>query len=188
MEQISLSDRTDAIDKISKAGYNEILASTGSSRTAPVYENIITEGGEDFFKYLTWIGLAKEPEMMVLSSIHHYHYDHSDLRGIKVLINLKKLNQIRHLDGFLHTLSKIMPAKACLSGYFMRSHHGTNTYGHYVKVLRELLSLMDPGKEKNLPQKNVEKLLEKNHFTILDMTEINGITYFWAQNSRHPGE
>ncbi len=124
MEQISLSDRTVPIDKISKTGFNEIPASTGSSTTPPVYENIITEGGEDFFQYLTWIGLAKEPDIMVLSSIHHYHYDHSDLRGIKALINLKKLNQIRHLDGFLHTLSRIMPAKAYLAGYFRRSHHG----------------------------------------------------------------
>ena len=38
----------------------------------PVFDSLAAEGGENFFHYINWLGLAKDPNLMVLSSIHHY--------------------------------------------------------------------------------------------------------------------
>ncbi len=190
MQPISFSQRTDAPEKIRTAGLNENVISPERTGTNPLLENILSEGGEDFFQYLTWIGLAKVPGLMVLSSVQHYHYDHSDLMGINALINLKKLNQIRHLDGFIHTLFRIMPANAYFAGYFKRNLHGarSNIISRLLRFLGGLLKHLDHGIETCLSRKIVKEVLESNGFKVLDMTEINGITFFWAQNCRRPGE
>jgi hypothetical protein len=190
MQRISFSQRTDALEKIRTAGLNGNVRSNERTGINPLLENILSEGGEDFFQYLTWIGLAKEPDLMVLSSVQHYHYDHNDLIGIKALINLKKLNQIRHPDSFLHTLFRIMPANTYFAGYFKRNPHGARSsiYSRSLRFLSELVKHLNPGSETYLSGKIVKGLLEGNGFKVLDMTEINGITYFWAQNCRRPGE
>jgi hypothetical protein len=90
MGHISVLERTNIGDKFARGNFDEKALSYEKSRTSPVLENILSEGGDDFFRYLTWIGLAKEPNLMVLSSMHHYYYDHKDMIGIRTLINLKK--------------------------------------------------------------------------------------------------
>ena len=75
--------------------------SMDDNQNNPVFENLLAEGGENFYHYINWLGLGKDPNLMVLSSIHHYYYDFNDLKGVKTLINLKKLNEINHIDTFL---------------------------------------------------------------------------------------
>jgi hypothetical protein len=152
----------------------------------PVLENIISEGGDDFFNYLNWTGLAKEPSMMVLSSMQHYYYDHSDLKGINTLVNLKKLNHIRHLESFLHILYRILPSKSHFIGYFDQSGKNGKRQPHRSssRFFRGFIHLLDSGSERHLTKLKVRMLLEENGFTIYDMTEINGITYFWSRNSK----
>jgi hypothetical protein len=160
------------------------------SRVNPLMENIISEGGEDFVSYLNFLGLAMEPEMMVLSSMQHYYYDHNDLMGIKVLVNLKKLNRIRHLESFLHTLYRILPSKAYFIGYFNNNSHIGNSLStkRTSSIFGGFIHLLDSGNERIMSEKKTKSLLEENGFTVFDMTEINGVTYFWAQNNRRPGE
>ena len=111
MENISVLEKGANNNKLTRENFNEKLLLYERSFTNPVVENIISEGGDDLFKYLTWTGLVKEPNLMVLSSMHHYYYDHKDMAGIKTLVSLKKLNQVKHLESFLHTLFRILPSK-----------------------------------------------------------------------------
>jgi hypothetical protein len=114
MEHISVLDGTISNDKFPGLNFSDNKYSNEKTGTNPVVEHILSEGGDDFFRYLNWIGLAKEPNLMVLSSMHHYYYDHDDLIGIRTLINLKTLNQVRHLESFLrlsgHTSKLILSA------------------------------------------------------------------------------
>ena len=48
----------------------------------PVYTNLAAEGDENFFHYLNWLGLSNEPNLLVLSSRHHFYYDYDDLKGV----------------------------------------------------------------------------------------------------------
>jgi hypothetical protein len=188
MGNISVLERGVISDILSQKNFNEKLLINEQSATNPVLENIISEGGNDFFHYLNWTGLLNEPNLMVLSSLHHYYYDHKDLIGIRTLINLKKLNQIKHLESFLHTLYRILPSKSYFVGYFKsNSHHrnGTSFY-HSSKFLGGLVNIFDSKSERGLSKKSVSVVLEEYGFKVIDITDLNGMTYFWAQNLRRP--
>jgi hypothetical protein len=190
MEQVSVLGRTNINDKLTRSNFDEKLLSGDRPRTNPVMENILSEGGNDFFQYLNWIGLEKEPNLMVLSSMHHYYYDHNDLKGIRTLINLKKLNQVRHLESFLHTLYRILPSKAYFVGCFKKGNHNGNgaTFYRSVRFFNGLINIFDTRTDRSLSRKGVTKLLEDHGFKVNDFTDINGTTYFWAQNIRKPSE
>jgi hypothetical protein len=190
MEQISVLGRTNINDKLTRQNFDEKLLSGDRPRTNPVMENILSEGGNDFFQYLSWIGLEKEPNLMVLSSMHHYYYDHNDLKGIRTLINLKKLNQVRHLESFLHTLYRILPSKAYFVGCFKKGNHKGNgaTFYRSARFFNGLINIFDTRTDRSLSRKGVTKLLEDHGFKVNDFTDINGTTYFWTQNIRKPSE
>ena len=69
--------------------FDRIKLSYEESGINPVVDHLITEGGENFFCYINGLGLANEPNIMILSSRHNNYYDYNDLKGVTTLINLK---------------------------------------------------------------------------------------------------
>jgi hypothetical protein len=153
----------------------------------PVFENLLAEGGENFYHYINWLGLGKDPNLMVLSSIHHYYYDFNDLKGIKTLINLKKLNEINHIDTFLSNVFRVLPSKANFVGCFkdnkIRGGIGAPFYQSF-KLLNGLINMINSRTDKFMTRKDVIKLLEAHDFRIVDMTEISNITFFCAESHK----
>ncbi len=153
----------------------------------PLFETLLSEGGENFFHYVNWLGLAKDTNLMILSSVHHYYYDFNDLKGVKTIINLKQLNQINHIDSFLSNIFRVLPSKANFIGCFndnkMQSGIAVPLYQSF-KFLNSLINLIDSKTDRFMSRKAVIKLLESHGFRIIDMTEIKKITYFCAENSR----
>ncbi|MCE5346246.1 MAG: hypothetical protein LLG13_08170 [Bacteroidales bacterium] len=148
----------------------------------PVIDNLIAEGGENFFHYLGWLGLVNDPAMLVLSSRHHYYYDCNDLRGVKTLINLKKLNLIRHLDSFIHTLNNVVSPKTNFIGCFY--DRGTQRRASLSeRIHKKFINFFDSRIFIEIGKKDVIRLMESNGFKVIDMTEINGVTYFRTQNN-----
>jgi hypothetical protein len=190
MEDFSVLERGGFGDKLNNLNVDNKLLIQERLRTNPVLENILSEGGDDFFQYLSWTGLVKEPNLMVLSSMHHYYYDHNDLIGIRTLINLKSLNQVKHLESFLNTLFRILPSKAYFVGCFKNNNHSENGVPFYqsARFFSGLINIFDPRIDKSLSDESVTRLLEEHGFKVINTTDINGKTYFWAQNSRRPGE
>ena len=183
MENISVLERTDVINDFVKVNLNEKLLTYEPTRTNPVLENLLSEGGEDFFQYIHWLGLAKEPNLMVLSSMHHYYYDFNDLKGIKTLINLKRLNHIKHLDSFLHTVFRILPPKAFFVGCFKsNTKNGSAPFYQTGKFLNGLINIIDSRTDRNMSKNEVSLLMEAHGFKVTDITEINGMTYFCSWN------
>jgi predicted transcriptional regulator with HTH domain len=186
MENISVLEKGANFNKLTRENFNEKLLLHERSFTNPVVDKIILEGGDDLFKYLTWTGLSKEPNLMVLSSMHHYYYDHKDMAGIKTLINLKKLNQVKHLESFLYTLFRILPSRAYFVGCFSNSSHRRKGPSFYssARFFTGLKNIFDSRSERALTKKGVTQLMEEHGFKIIDITDLNRITYFWAQNLR----
>jgi len=186
MEQISVLGRTNVIDRLTSQNFDEKLLKSDRQGANPVMENILSEGGDDFFQYLNWTGLAKEPNLMVLSSMHHYYYDHNDLKGIRTLINLRRLNQVRHLESFLHTLYRILPSGSYFIGCFKKNDR--NGYGARfqmpARLFNNIAGILDSRTERGMSKNSVAKLLEVYGFKVNDFTDINGITYFCAQSLR----
>ncbi|MBP1665212.1 MAG: hypothetical protein H6Q23_72 [Bacteroidetes bacterium] len=156
------------------------------SRINPVLENIRTEAGADFIQYLHFLQLAKEPNLMALSSTHHYYYDFNDLKSIKTLINLKKLNNIKSLGSFLHTVGRILPQKANFIGYFKNDTGNRSVFSFYqsTKIYNSLINYFDSRTDRSLTKKEVSRLLEEHRLKVVDISDINGMTYFCSQNNR----
>jgi len=170
--------KTDAGDKV---------ISMDENQNNPVFENLLAEGGENFYHYINWLGLGKDPNLMILSSIHHYYYDFNDLKGIKTLINLKKLNEINHIDTFLGNVFRVLPSKANFVGCFkdnkIRGGIGAPFYQSF-KLLNGMINMINSKTDKFMTRKDVIRLLETHDFRIVDMTEISNITFFCAESHK----
>jgi|WetSurMetagenome_2_1015567.scaffolds.fasta_scaffold783562_1 hypothetical protein len=117
---------------------------------------LIAEVGLNFFRFLRSLGLSAGPDLVVLSSKDNYFCNEYELKHARIIVNLKKLNLIKHLDLFLNTMVLILPPDTSFIGYF--------------------------SDEKALNRSEVSELLEKNGFKTLGMKEINGLIYFISKN------
>lgn len=174
------------------------------SRTKNAIDTLIDEGGDSFYNYVDWRGLIKDPDLIALSSVHHYFFDNNDLRNINTVINLKQLNLIKKVDVFFKTIFKVIPPGCNFIGCFLDNkahYHYTknNVVAQYnaknnvdpfengiksrIPFLNTVYNLLDSRTNKNLTGRNVSFLLKEWGFKVLDMTEMRGLTYFHAQKS-----
>ena len=196
-------------DVINNQMINTLTKPGGTSidliKNNPVFEILAAEGCENFVNYIEWLGLAKDPDLVVLSSQHHYYYDAEEMKNVKTVINLKELNQIKQINSFLHSIFHILPQKSnfigCfidnkkINGYVLRNSSSAdhsrrnfndieNSIVSRFPFLNMLYSLMDLRTNNFMSVKSVSLLLEDHGFKVLDMTELNGLTYFYAQRLR----
>ncbi len=174
-------------NQLVNASLGMATTSMDENQNNPVFDSLAAEGGENFFHYINWLGLARDPNLMVLSSIHHYYYDFNDLKGVKTLINLKQLNQINHIDSFLNNVFRVLPSRANFIGCFKdnKIHSGIAVpFYQSFKFLNGLINLIDSKTDKFMSRRDVIKLLENHSFRIVDMTEISRVTYFCAENQK----
>jgi hypothetical protein len=148
----------------------------------PVINELIAEGGENFFNYLRHHGLADEDNMLVLSSKKHYYYDPNELQSVTTLINIKKLNLIKHLDSFLQSVVLVLSPESNFIGCFSdwKTQKGS---GLHSRMYKGFINFLDAKIDAEYDKNYVSKLLESHGFKVMDMTEINGLTYFRAQNT-----
>ena len=142
--------------------------------------SLTAEGGRNFFHYLKSFNLFKEPELLILSPNIHFYYDENDLKGVRTFIILKKLNLIKDLDTFLHTVFLILPENINFVGCFSDSKT-VDGNGFLTGLSTRFNNFLDSRTDHNMDKKDVSDLLEKHGFKIIDMTEMNGLTFFYSQ-------
>jgi hypothetical protein len=161
----------------------------GISGFFPAIVNMIAEDGGSFFNYLKELGLSRENNLVVLSSRHHYFYDEVELKNVRTLINLRKLNLIKYLDEFLFTLVQVLPPDTKFLGCFSDSSSTGNNDAslfHPIRLLKQKVNRLDFLGEKIMNKNKVSEILESYGFKIINMTEMNGLTYFCSQNVSKP--
>ena len=199
----------DKLDVINNQRINT-LVNLGSSSidlggSNPVLRTLTNEEGENFANYVEQLGLAKDPNLVVLSSVHHYYYDAEEMINVKTVINLKELNQIKQLKDFLHSIFHILPPDCNLIGCFVNNKKqsgfvlNTSPSDSYYKrnsdaiengiassspFLNMIYNMIDSKTNKYMSERSVSMLLGEHGFKVLDMTEYEGITYFCAQSLR----
>jgi len=151
---------------------------------------LISEGGLNFFRYLKKRGMSGETDLIVLSSKSHYFYDENDLKRVRVLVNLRKLNVIKHLDMFLNTLVRILPPDTSFVGYFSdnNAHVQHSVSSMISRLYSRLINLMDGKTDRVMNTNDVRGLLERNGFEVMNMTTISGQTYFHSHCVQRPAE
>lgn len=188
MENVSILNNDNLINnKIQVTDFSMEKPSRSKTGFSIAIKKVIAEGGENFFLYLKRLNLAKESNLLVLSSSHHYYYDENELQDVKTLINLKKLNQIKDLNMFLHTLFNILPQNSSFIGCFSNDKTlSGNGFSNYPpsRLFSRFINFLDSKTDHIMDKNEVSELLETNGFRVVDMTEIDGITYFYSQNIR----
>lgn len=151
---------------------NSDLSTTNSGLTA--------EGGKAFFHYLRSFNLLKEPDILVIPPNKHYYYNENDLINVRTLVFLMKLNHIKDRDAFLQTLYRILPPNVNIIGCFYNSRiiNDKNLLSRLSGRFNNLLNSM-AGQE--IDKRYVSVLFEKYGFNVIDMTDINGLTFFYSQ-------
>ena len=170
--------------------------------TGEAIDILIAEGGESFYNYVDKLGLAKDPDLVVLSSLSHYYYDAEDMNNVNTVINLKELNQIKQINSFLHSICHILPHKSnfigcfvdnkTINGYVLRnsscSYHNESSFDAMengivsrVPFINKLFSILDSKTNTYMSERSVSILLEDYGFKVMDMTLLDGLTYFHAQ-------
>lgn len=163
----------------------------GVSGFFPAIVNMIAEDGENFFRYLKALGLSRENNLVVLSSRYHYYYDENEMKSVKTLVNLRKLNMIKYLDEFLFTLVQVLPPDTKFLGCFTDCKASETTrasFLHPLKLLRRTINILDSNGERTMNKTSVSEILESYGFKIINMTEMDGLTYFCSQNVKKPAE
>jgi hypothetical protein len=170
----------------------------------PALDLIATKGGKSFYNYIDWLGLSEDPDLIVLSSMHHYYYDVDDLKDIKTVVNLMPLNQIKQVKGFFHSIYHLIPHKCYFVGCFAdhKKHYGyifnrnpldenSESVNHgilsKIPLLNIIYRMMDARTDKYLSVKNITLFLEDLGFKVQDMSELDGLTYFCAQKVNPAG-
>lgn len=166
-----------------------------------VYAKLAGEGHEDYYNYLDWLGLAKYSDLLILTSSHHYYFEVDDLKNIKTVVNLNKLNNIKSIKEFLQGIYTVLPDKCYFVGSFAdnKKHNGflsaknsvdkierpgSDSHfetGPWNSFLNLLYGIIDSKTNRYMSEKTVRVLLEAVGLKINDMTEFNGLTYFCAQ-------
>jgi hypothetical protein len=151
----------------------------------PAIFTLLAGVGLSFFRFLRSRGISANENLVVLSSKDHFSYDRDELRNVRILINLRKLNLIKHLDIFLGALVRILPPDTSFIGYFSDARAekvpGVNI-SRILLPLNRLFRWLDSGTKHSMNRDDVMELLWKNGFKTIAMKEINGHTYFISQN------
>jgi hypothetical protein len=182
MENLSLAtNEVNVRDLFVNAVNIERQNSILKTQVNPIIENLVHEGGENYLHYMKRLGLSLESDILILSSRHHYYYDHNDLKGIKILINIKKLNFVKHLDSFLHVVSCMLPHEAIFIGSFSNMDLISRNEFPFKQasfILRGFMNFLDSGTALFLNENIMIRMFESHGFKVLDMTEGNEQTYF----------
>jgi hypothetical protein len=164
-------------------------------------DNLVTEGG-DFYNYVKRIGLKIDPGLIVLSSQHSYFYDNEEINKAKTVINLTELNQIKDIKVLFRSYLNFMPKKCNFIGCFVNNKkfgiyglRNNSSFSRNTKTIdavelgivsrypfiNMIYSLMDLRTNTYLTEKSVTLMLGVFGFKVLDMQELNGLTFFHSQ-------
>ncbi len=186
MENISvINNGNNSAESIAEVFSGNGNISGNNNTMNPMVADLIAKVGSDLYQYLKNNGFPEDSGFLLISPNQHYYYDEEDLKNIRSLLNLNKLNNIRHLDRFLHNLFRILPAGANFIGCFHDSKklNGNNKYPLYQPsvLLNKIRNFLDSRTDHYINRDEVFALLKLNGFKVLNMTEINGVTYFYSQ-------
>lgn len=197
------------LDVINNQSINTLVNLGGTSldlvRNNPGLKLLATEDCENFVKYIELLGLEKDPNLVVLSSLHHFYYDAEEMIDVKTVINLKELNQIKQLKDLLHSSFHILPPNCNFIGCFVNNKKQNGfvlsaapSDSYYKRnsdaiengivssspLLNMIYNMIDSRTNKYMSERSVSLLLGEHGFKVVDMTELDGLTYFCARSLR----
>jgi hypothetical protein len=168
-------------------------------------DKLITEGGHGFYNYVDSLGVSKDSGLIVLSSRHHYYYDAEEMNRARTVVNLKELNLIKEIKSLLHSHLHYLPDGCNFIGCFVNNEkierfsiRKNNTPGDKTRnsakeelgitsrfpFMNMIYSMLDLKTDTYMSIESVTLMLGAHGFKVMNMTEINGLTFFHSKKVR----
>ena len=169
-----------------------------------LFSELSIESRGDLLGYLNQLGVADVSGLLVIPSAHHYFYNAEDLIGVKTILNLKQLNHVRDINGFLQNIFYLLPDSSRFVGSFVdnkvqngfsdkyhnrvkspseRSDVYENGIESRIPFINRLYSLIDFKTNTYLTRRTVSNYIQDSGLQLLSMTDLNGLTYFCSQKA-----
>lgn len=154
-----------------------------SMKSTAVYRivSMIILCGFSFFRYMKGAGLAGGHGLIVLSSHEGANWGRRDLRRATTLISLRRLDLIKHLEMFLSSLVSLLPPDTSFVGCFA---HKSAERGDHKGLLTAIYPRFAHNSETGYPQLSCDRvsaILERSGLVVIDMKQLNGLTYFHSR-------
>ena len=130
----------------------------------------------------TYIKTNKLKKILFLST-KSYFYEADELLKIKSIVFLKKLNDIIHLDRIIENVYHSAPVDTIICGSFINTEIAE--VGHYRKLFEMMYNFLVLNGNRTLSLKRVISYLTAYNFKLLNVSEINGVTYFHAKKIKN---
>lgn len=180
---ITTEDRQQNSDNIYQTIIN-IESKYEKTETSEFTLGLSVEDGKNFFRYLKSFNLSKDPNLLILPPNNHYYFDEKELNHVRTLINLKNLNLIKDLDSFLYTLSSLLPNNSNFLGYFSYNKFSFSS-DSLIGLYTRFNNFLDFRTDHNLDEEELSHRLQKYGFRVIDMSEMNGLTFFYSRKPNH---
>jgi hypothetical protein len=165
-------------------------------------QKVYYEEADVLHQYARQLGFVNDSEMIELSSANHYFYDAEEMKNVKALTSRTELNRTKDIKSFLRSLYTILQPKSHFIGYFIDDHRKNDSFQNIkdsvvnsdelseeiengiksrYPFLNKIYSVLDSRTYNILSGRTMELYLRNSGFKVIDMTHLNGITYFCAQ-------
>lgn len=162
--------------------YNQVMRSTAVFRIV----SIIILCGFSFFRYMRSAGLAGRQGIIVLSSHEGANWGRNDLRRAGMLISLRRLDLIKHLEMFLSSLVSLLPPDTSFVGCFAQKNaEGSDHAGLFTGFHSKRTHYAISGYQE-LNRDRVSSILERCGLVVINMKQLNGLTYFHSRKKLNP--
>lgn len=142
--------------------------------------------GFSFFRYMRSAGLKGGQGLIVLSSHEGANWGRRDLRRATTLISLRRLDLIKHLEMFLNSLVRLLPPDTSFVGCFAQKNTGSSDH---TGLMTGFHSGPYPHGDSGYPELSrdrVSAILERSGLVVIDMKQLNGLTYFHSRKKLNP--
>ena len=201
METITSTSRQSQLRIKRKASFSSVSAKYVISEN-PQFSELNSGVYESFSDYIARLGIPGDLNLMVLPFSKHYYYESKDLKKVKILVNPKRLNEIKNTREFMFNISSVLPLKSYFIGAFFNNKDKNillsdpyksqevlsgsidpveNGISSRVPFLNLLYKLIDFRLERYMTKTAVSFQLANVSLKVLNMTDINGLTYFCTQ-------
>jgi hypothetical protein len=132
----------------------------------------------NFSYYIRTLNLEDDSNVLVLSPVHHYYYNFDEIKDVRTLVHMKELNKVTDLKGFIVNTTHVLSNDSKFIGCFKDNLIHKNIL-YRSRIIHWLSHCLEDGNiYRSLSRKRMIKMFSKHRFEVLDMSEIDGLTYF----------
>jgi hypothetical protein len=128
--------------------------------------------------YVSTLNIKDDSNTLILSPVHHYYYNIDEIKDVRTLIHTKELNKVSDLKRFMNNTLHVLSKDSMFIGCFRDNKIRQNIF-YRNRVFYWFNNILDGNAiYRYMSRTMVIKMFMKLKLEIIDMSEVDGITYF----------